>query len=112
MKEWYEEYASRTDNVKALYTSNIFSYRIADHKNYLLETYKFGLIVAIASQERSIMEYGSKLYHLPKLYQLLCCQEYCLMLKCNIQVVKYPVDIHPGNKRKSTMESNLHQGNI
>ena len=58
------------------------------------------------------MEYGSRLYPLPNLYHLLCFQEDCMMLKDNIQVVKYPMDIHPGNKRKSTLESNLHQGNI
>ena len=58
------------------------------------------------------MEYVSKVYPLPNLYHLLCCQEDCMMLKDNIQVVKYPMYIHPGNKRKSTLESNLHQGNI
>ena len=35
-----------------------------------------------------------------------------MMLKDNIQVVKYPMDIHPGNKSNSILKSNLHQGNI
>ena len=77
-----------------------------------METYKYGMIGAIDSQERYIMEYVSKLYHLTNLYQMLCYQKQCMILKDNIQVVKYPMDIHPGNKRKFTLESNLHQGNI
>ena len=77
-----------------------------------METYKYGMIGAIDSQERYIMEYVSKLYHLTNLYQMSCYQKQCMILKDNIQVVKYPMDIHPGNKRKFTLESNLHQGNI
>ena len=42
---------------------------------------------------------------------MLCYKEQFMIRKDNIQVVKYLMDIHSSNKRKSTLESNLHKGN-